>query len=406
MDTEVFCNFISNCLHINAICFNNDWDILEKFQEKNCFDEKLQPMYTADSLKLLASSAKDGNFYEINDYVNTNLLLFNFEGHFFIVGPYINTYISDKELHELLAKQGLSLRIFEQLRHYCNRFPLINYSYLTDIVLAAMRSFVPMTSDFTKKSLKGFHEEIDESGIINSAENSYLAILARYQFENAFLRMIEEGNEKEVLKALQGATSTYEKSTDSSSLNYYSDNNEGFTVIRTLARKAAELGGCPVIKIDEITQEAIQKVHNSKSVSEINKVQLDMIIALTRAVADSKALNNYSVLIRNLVIYINSNYSKEISLSGIAEGSHISKEHLSRMFKKETGVTITEYVATARLKKATELLTTTNLSISEISELVGYSDNNYFVKVFRKYYKMTPSQYRHCGMNPPKHCEP
>ena len=401
MDTEVFCNFISNCLHINAICFNNDWDILEKFQEKNCFDEKLQPMYTADSLKLLASSAKDGNFYEINDYVNTNLLLFNFEGHFFIVGPYINTYISDKEFHELLAKQGLSLRIFEQLRHYCNRFPLINYSYLTDIVLAAMRSFVPMTSDFTKKSLKGFHEEIDESGIINSAENSYLAILARYQYENAFLRMIEEGNEKEVLKALQGATSTYEKSTDSSSLNYYSDNNEGFTVIRTLARKAAELGGCPIIKIDEITQEAIQRVHHSKSSPDITQVQLNMILALTRAVAESKALNNYSLLIRNIVIYIDSNYAKEISLSGIAENSHVSKEHLSRLFKKETGVTITEYVANARCKKAAELLTTTNLSISEISELVGYSDNNYFVKVFRKYYKMSPSQYRQCGTRSP-----
>lgn len=401
MDTNVFCSFISNCLHIDAICFNDDFAVLEKFQEKNCFDEKLQPMYTADSLQFLARSAKNGNFYEINDYVNTNLLLFIFEGQFFIVGPYVNTYISDKELHELLAAQGLSLRIFNQLKHYCNQFPLINYSYLTDIVLAAMRSFVPMTIEFTRKSLKGFHEDIDEVSIINSAEKSYLAIMARYRYENDFLRMIQEGNEKEVLAALQGATATYEKNADNTSLIRYSDNNEGFTVLRTLARKAAELGGCPIIKIDEITQEAIQRVHHSKSSSDIAQVQLNMILALTRAVAESKALNNYSLLIRNIVIYIDSNYAKEISLSGIAENSHVSKEHLSRLFKKETGVTITEYVANARCKKAAELLNTTALTISEISELVGYSDNNYFVKIFKKCYGMTPSQYRRCGTGSP-----
>lgn len=396
MDTDVFCRFISNSLHIDAICFDNNYSDLVNFQKKNCFDEKLQPMYTAQSLILLANSAKDGNFYEINDYVSTNLLLFNFEGHFFIVGPYVNTYMSDKNLHELLAEQGLSLSIFNQLKHYCNQYPLINYSYLTDIVLAAMRAFVPMTSDFNRKSLKGFHEEIDEFNILNSADNSYLAILARYQYENSFLRMVQDGNEKEVLKALQGAASTYEKSESNASLSHYSNNNEGFTIIRTLARKAAELGGCPVIKIDEITQEAIQKVHHSRSSSETTQIQLNMILALTRAVAESKSLNNYSLLIRNLVIYIDSNYSKEISLSGIAKASHVSKEHLSRLFKKETGVTITEYIVNARLKKASELLRTTTLSIAEISALVGYQDNNYFVKVFKKYYKMTPSQYRRC----------
>ena len=100
------------------------------------------------------------------------------------------------------------------------------------------------------------------------------------------------------------------------------------------------------------------------------------------------------MLIRNLVIYIDSNYSKNISLSAIAQESHVSKEHISRLFKNETGVTITEYIATTRCHKAAELLQTTGLSVSEISELVGYSDNNYFVKVFKKYIKMTPSQYK------------
>ena len=394
MDTEIFCRFISNSLHVDTFCYDGDYSVLENFQARNCFDEKLQPMYTAEYLQLLASSARDQIFYEIKDYVNTNLLLFNFEEHFFIVGPYVNSHMSDKELHELLSSQGISLSIYEQLKHYYIRYPLLNYSYLTDIVLAAMRSFVPMTSDFDRRILKGFHEEIDEVKIEDSAESSYLAVLSRYQYENSFLSMIQNGKEKEILAALQGVTLEYEKNADVSSLSFYSDNHEGFTVMRTLARKAAENGGCPVIKIDEITKEAIQRINRARSASESTQILIDMLLNLTHAVAESKALNKYSVLVKNLVIYIDSDFSQEISLAKIAQKSHISKEHLSRLFKKETGVTITEYIATARCKKAAELLKTTALSIAEISELVGYSDNNYFVKVFKKYMGVTPSMYR------------
>lgn len=72
----------------------------------------------------------------------------------------------------------------------------------------------------------------------------------------------------------------------------------------------------------------------------------------------------------------------------------IGQTQLERLFKAETGSTITGYVAEQRCRQAAELLRSTSLNIQDISGYVGYPDNNYFVKVFKAQYHMTPTEYR------------
>ena len=86
-------------------------------------------------------------------------------------------------------------------------------------------------------------------------------------------------------------------------------------------------------------------------------------------------------------------------MSELADMNHISEEHLSRSFKKEMGISITTHIGNIRVNKAAELLKSTSLSISDIAMYIGYSDNNYFVKVFKKRYGMTPSAYRSLKYN-------
>lgn len=398
MDTNIFSKFISNALHVNVLCVDNSMQNLTRFESDNCFDAALQPMYTAEYLSLLISNTKAETFYEITDYVNTSLLLFVFNNHYFIVGPYVKTLSSDKVLHELLISLGLPAKIFSQIKLYYSHYPLLDYNYLTEIILAAMRAFSPMTPDFSHRLLKGFHEDLGEKELVSSAEDSYMEIIKRYEYENYFLEKIRTGDVDGVTAALHNSTSEFVKTSDSGRQSLYANNHEGFSIMRTLARKAAEEGGCPVTQIDEITQEAIQKVNHTMDISDISKIQIDMVLALTKAVYESKEFNKYSILIKNIVMYIDTNYARDINLATIASESHVSKEHLSRTFKKETGVTLTEYIASTRIKKAAELLKTTNQAISDISIFVGYTDNNYFVKVFKKYYNMTPSEYRTSGI--------
>ena len=88
------------------------------------------------------------------------------------------------------------------------------------------------------------------------------------------------------------------------------------------------------------------------------------------------------------------NYSQDISLVEIAAAAGYAPSYLSREFRKETGITVSAHLQRLRCAHAAELLKETVIPIAEISAYVGYPDNNYFVKVFRKHYGMTPGAYR------------
>ena len=120
-----------------------------------------------------------------------------------------------------------------------------------------------------------------------------------------------------------------------------------------------------------------------------------MLLELTQAVRSHLLHNgNYTAPVNKVIEYLFFNFSQEIPLSYLADMVHFSDSHLSKTFKKETGTTISEYIARMRCRHAAQLLRNTELSVQEISNYVGYPDNNYFVKVFKKQYGVTPTAFR------------
>ncbi|MCR6109692.1 AraC family transcriptional regulator [Bacillus sp. A301a_S52] len=83
-----------------------------------------------------------------------------------------------------------------------------------------------------------------------------------------------------------------------------------------------------------------------------------------------------------------------ISVTMIAQEFNYNKDYLTRLFKKETGMTIQEYITMLRLSKAKELLARTNESVKMIAFTIGLKDEKYFMRFFKKFEKMTPSEYR------------
>ncbi|NLX77339.1 MAG: response regulator [Clostridiaceae bacterium] len=99
-------------------------------------------------------------------------------------------------------------------------------------------------------------------------------------------------------------------------------------------------------------------------------------------------------VVRDLLEYIENHYSEDISLFTAAEYVHMNHIYISRLFKKEMGETFLETLTKYRLKKACELLSDFDYKIYEISSMVGIFDPGYFSQVFKKYYGLTPSEYR------------
>ncbi|ARK31225.1 response regulator transcription factor [Halalkalibacter krulwichiae] len=92
--------------------------------------------------------------------------------------------------------------------------------------------------------------------------------------------------------------------------------------------------------------------------------------------------------------YIRLNYQKDIKLQDIAERFYLSREYISRKFKQEYHATITDYMTRIRIEKAKELLENPFLKIYEIAIAVGYQNDKYFIKVFKKIEGITPKDYR------------
>jgi predicted TIM-barrel enzyme len=102
-----------------------------------------------------------------------------------------------------------------------------------------------------------------------------------------------------------------------------------------------------------------------------------------------------------VIKYIELNYSQPgITLSDLAQLSHVSPSYLSTKFKQKTKISFTEYLIRYRMNKAAELMRDGTLSLSSIAEGVGYADYTQFTKMFKKHMGKTPSGYLKSHINP------
>jgi len=92
--------------------------------------------------------------------------------------------------------------------------------------------------------------------------------------------------------------------------------------------------------------------------------------------------------------YIERNYGDNLDLLTISESLYVSKSYLNSIVRRNLGSTVMQYINDYRLKKACDFLSDTNMSIKDIAKLTGYSGSNYFIKVFRNKYSLTPNEYR------------
>lgn len=99
-------------------------------------------------------------------------------------------------------------------------------------------------------------------------------------------------------------------------------------------------------------------------------------------------------MIKQTADYILLNLGHPIALSQIAESIGTNPSYLSRKFKQETGMTITDYINFRRISVAKQYLVTPKLAITDIALMSGFNDLNYFIRVFKKVVGETPSQFR------------
>ncbi len=105
-----------------------------------------------------------------------------------------------------------------------------------------------------------------------------------------------------------------------------------------------------------------------------------------------EGISNYTI--NRTLEYIRIHYKEGISLEKTAEVLNITPEYLSMLFKREMGMNFSVFLKKFRISHAKRLLNTTDMKIYEVAQECGYSNSNYFTKVFKEVTGISPAEYR------------
>ncbi len=138
----------------------------------------------------------------------------------------------------------------------------------------------------------------------------------------------------------------------------------------------------------------IMKADKSSSVAQLHAVHAEMIEGYTRRMRRVRNSRIYSKQIVRTLDYISDHLHSRILLEDAANHLQLSTAYLSRLFKAEVGMTFVDYVNQRKVESAANLLRYSEYSTLEISNLLAFSSQSYFIKIFRKYMGVTPGGYK------------
>lgn len=135
------------------------------------------------------------------------------------------------------------------------------------------------------------------------------------------------------------------------------------------------------------------KISALNNLKDLQNLELDMVNTYVNLlIYDVEVTNNF--VINKILKHLHLNIESEISLEKLAEDLNLSASYISSCFKKQMGISIMKYAKKIRIDRAKVLLTTTDISILDLSVSLGFYDQSHFSKTFKKFTGVSPSKYR------------
>lgn len=313
---------------------------------------------------------------------------------YFSVGPFLESRPDDSHIQKNMFRCRIPDTLFNDVAEFYASIPVLEN--------------IAMFENFTRNLASGlFGQEYHvlylpdtESSIYKHAnmtlrlrQNPQLAmyrIEERYETERQMMSAISNGDYNRAHEYHQKFTTYYiQPRTDNLLHNF-----QNFQIIlNTLCRKAAELGGVHPLYIDDLSTKFAIAINEARSQRELQHIAGDMIHKYCILVKNY-ALKGYSQAVKDVISYIDFHYAEDLGLAFFADMLNLTKNYLSSLFKKETGLTLTDYIHQVRVRQAITLINSTSLPISTIATACGYNDINYFIRIFKKIFGISPKQYQ------------
>lgn len=413
MNSEIFGTFVSLCrsLGIQVLLFGPDYSLIRDI-DYGFRGEIFQDFDYGGLARQLDEHLEAGVFYLYEDDMKLHYTLFCLpEGNLpadispesdrvvCCIGPLLHESISRPGLFELMDKLEIMPPLQQNFIEFYHRIPLFpSFDTWNQLV-----SFFLNECGITLKYLEINNDTLEFSpactpsrAVPDMSDVASKALEERYKWENALLAAVAAGNLKQSMDALF-------------QLNQYKipariadpiRNQKNLLLsFNTLLRKAVERSHVHPLHIDTLSRQLSIRIESTLMPDQLTSLP-GILIRKYCMLVNNYSRRTYSPLVQTCMDYVDFHYNADLSLSSLAAMCSVSSAYLSALFKKETGMTITDHINFTRIQQSLFLLNASSLSIGEIASRCGFSDANYFTRTFKKLQGKTPKSYRQdIGMN-------
>lgn len=209
--------------------------------------------------------------------------------------------------------------------------------------------------------------------------------------EQTLMNMIRKGDTDALKAWIASAPAVHAGAMAQEHLRQYKNT---FIVTTTLAARSAIRGGMNVEEALSTSDLLIRSCEALQDVQNIQRLQINMLLTYTEQVARLRKGIQPTPLAIAVSAWVQRHLSEPIDTEKLAQELHYSRPYLSRKFKEETGMTLTDFILTKKSEEAARLLAYTDKSLIAVSDYLVFSSQSHFSRVFKKYIGKTPSGYK------------
>jgi len=355
------------------------------------FVEIIDELETFSTLPLIRTTPYLENFLIIR------LNLEHFGARTIVMGPSLYAPLTEDNAASLMRDNEITRKLQEQWIEYYGNLIVLNqmrlchaamllYSLLTGTAMSITDLLLDTRNLEPKRYSSSDRLDLNVS---YRRENTWLH--HDPMFEKDFFHHIKNGNKAELLKA---HTSMSEEKFGLLSKNSHLRSKKNLAISSiTLATRAAIDGGLFWEIAYTLSDFHIQHIEELKDIPSVNRANLAALCDFADQVRDSRIskLSRTVALCQN---YIFNHLYEELSMNKLAVVAGLNGSYLSQLFKKETGIAISDYIQRERIEEAKRLMQAHEITLSSIATRLLFNDQSYFTKVFKKYTGSTPKQFR------------
>ena len=312
---------------------------------------------------------------------------------FFVIGPVFYTQPDPAQLENSLYTSlpgYANVSWIRTLNENLNEIPVMPYGIFARYVLMIHNSLTNQQA-----GMEILHEQDQPASSENTA--SARNRMQVRQNEQALLAMVREGNIN-YHDALQ-ASSSISPGVPVHGRDPLRQMKTSVIVFTTLVTRAAMDGGLSPEIAYPLGDSYIQQAEDCHDSGELGTLAHAMYHDFIYRVHYARSNPNHSHVVQKCCDYIDLNTNRRLNAKDLASLVGYTEYYLTDKFKKETGISLSNYIRNAKISRAKILLTSTSLPVSEISDQLAFNTPNYFIQCFRKCEGCTPAQYRKKNKN-------